>query len=170
MWCSNNLSQIGITLHSFHDGDKQVYSTNVSGTSEGQRENQVSLFDASVNRDRFRLVRVGTQLQFLVADNMDSSFRQLRLAEFTDADIDMVRLSAQQSDAATPVEVVWSDLVIRAEELPNRPDALASGQRRHSATYTAAVENKRLSLWWSVAAGLTLVCVVYGILRKRRGR
>src|SRR5690606_14389741 len=106
-----------------------------SGTSDGQRENQVSLFDASANRGRLRLVRVGTQLEFLVADNVNSTFRQLRLAEFTDADIEMVRLSAQQSDAATPVEVVWSELVIRAEELPNRPDALASGQRRHRATY-----------------------------------
>src|SRR5690606_6164248 len=84
-------------------GSKQVYSTNISGTSDGQRENQVSLFDASANRGRLRLVRVGTQLEFLVADNVNSTFRQLRLAEFTDADIEMVRLSAQQSDAATPV-------------------------------------------------------------------
>lgn len=165
--------------------NKQVYSTNVSATSvsatsasatsasdtsEGQRENQVSLFDASENRGRLRLVRVGTQLQFLVADNMDNLFRELRSAEFTDADIEMVRLSAQQSDAATPVDVVWSDLTIRAEELPDRPDTLKSGQRRHNATYTPAIEDKPFSLWWSVAAGLALVGLAYGIIRKRRGR
>lgn len=149
---------------------KQVYSTNVSRTSDDKRENQVSLFDASAYRGRLRLVRTGKQLQFLVADSIDGPFRELRSAEFTDADIEMVRLSAQQSDAATPVDVVWSDLAIRAEELPDRPDALASGQRRHRATYTPAVEEKRLSLWWSVAAGLALVAVAYGIFRKRRGR
>ncbi len=147
--------------------NKQVYSTNISRTIEGQREYQVQLFDTTINRGQMRLVRRGTELQFHVADNMDRSFRQLRSAEFTDADIEMVRLAAQQSDAATPVDVVWSELVIRAEELPNRPDHLASGQRRHRATYTPAVEPKRFSMWWTVLGGLGLVGLAVGVIRTR---
>jgi hypothetical protein len=149
-------------------GKKQVYSTNVSSTVDAKRQHQVRLFDSDVRRGKLRLVRVEADLRFLVADGEDGPFRQLREAEFAPDDIQLVRLAAQQSDAATPVDVVWHEIVIRAEELLDRPETLAAGERRHNPTYAPAPKPERLSWWWSVASGLALIILASAVVWYRR--
>ena len=147
---------------------KQVYSTNISSMVDASRQHQVRLFDTDVRRGKLRLVRVGPDLRFLVADGKDGPFRQLREAEFTPDDIQLVRLAAQQSDAATPVDVVWHEVVIRADELLDRPETLTAGERRHNPTYAPAPKPERLSWWWSLASGLALILLVGTVVWYRR--
>src|SRR3990167_5812699 len=116
-------------------GRKEVFSTNISSTVDGSRQQQVGLFDTPTRRGKLRLVRVGADLQFLVAASEHGPFRPLREVAFTPDDIQLVRLAAQQSDAATPVDVVWHEVVIRADEWRDRPETLAAGERRHNPTY-----------------------------------
>lgn len=151
-------------------GKKQVYSTSISTTVDSKRQQQVRLMDASGQRGKLRLVRVGAELRFQVADGDAGTFRQLRETEFTADDIQLVRFAAQQSDAATPVDVVWHDIVIRAEELLDRPETLAAGERRHRPTYAPASKPERLPLWWSLASGLALVLLVSAVVWYRRTR
>lgn len=151
-------------------GRKEVFSTNISSTVDGSRQQQVGLFDTPTRRGKLRLVRVGADLQFLVADSEHGPFRQLREAEFTQDDIELVRLAAQQSDAATPVDVVWHEVVIRAEVLLDRPETLAAGERRHNPTYAPAPKPERLSWWWSIASGLALIVLASAVVWYRRTR
>lgn len=147
-----------------------VYSTNVASTVDGERQQQVRLFPATERSGKLKLIRTGEMLKFLVANGNDDSFRELREADFTTDDIMLVRLGVQQSDAATPVEVVWHDVSIRADELPGRPDDSNREVKRYNPSYVKAPEPERLSRWWSVGAGAALVVLLTAVVRYRRNR
>lgn len=149
-------------------GKKQVYSTNISTTVDAKRQHQVRLVDAFGQRGKLRLARAGAELSFLVADGKAGAFRELRKVEFTTADIQLVRFAAQQSDAFTPVDIVWHDITIRAEELRDRPETLAKKERRHSPTYAPAPKPERLPLWWSLASGFAIILLVSVVFWYRR--
>lgn len=152
-------------------GNKDVFSTNVASTVETKREQKVRLFPAAQKSGRLRLVREGTMLRFLAADGENDSFLQLRESEFNGDNISLVRVGAQQSDAATPVEVIWHELTIRAEQLPGRPETLAEGAKRFNTAYRPAPRPERWSLWWSFAAGVACIILVVSIVwYKKRNR
>jgi hypothetical protein len=74
---------------------------------------------------RFRLAREGETLRYLVADGPSGDFRELFRARFGAQDIEQVRFKATAGGGLGPVEVIWSDLTIRAEALPE-PDGDAA--------------------------------------------
>lgn len=147
---------------------KHVYSTNVATTVEEKRQQQVKLFPAEKQSGKLQLIRTGSTLKFLVAEGSGGSLQEVRESEFVTDDIMLVRLGVQQSDAATPVEVIWHEIHIRAEELPGRPDKSNPEAKRYNATYVAAPEPERLSWWWSVGAGSALVVLLTTIVWYRR--
>ncbi|WP_417387608.1 DUF1583 domain-containing protein [Gimesia sp.] len=150
-------------------GNKQVFSSSVSTTLEGKRTFDVKLEEAKQNSGKLKLIRTGSQLKFLVADGPDAEFRELREVELGTADVDLLRLGAQQSDLKTPVQVLWKELSITAEAFPNHPDTLALGERQHVPTYQTAPQPHSLSLIWSLVAGIVLLCILLAVylIRKR---
>ncbi|MCA9003876.1 MAG: DUF1583 domain-containing protein [Planctomycetaceae bacterium] len=150
-------------------GNKQVFSTSVSTTIEGKRKFDVKLEEAKQNSGKLKLIRTGSQLKFLFADGPDTEFRELREVELGTADVDLLRLGAQQSDLKTPIQVLWKELSISAEAFPNHPDSLALGERQHVPTYQAAPQPHSLSLIWSLVSGIALLCILFAVylVRKR---
>ncbi|HAH48630.1 DUF1583 domain-containing protein [Gimesia sp.] len=150
-------------------GNKHVFSTTLSTTVEGKRNYDVKLVDAKQNSGKLKLIRTGKQLKFLISDGTEDEFRELREVELGTADVDLLRLGAQQSDAETPVQVLWKDLSITAESFPNHPDSLAVGERQHIPTYQAAPQPQSISLIWSLVAGIALLCILLAVyvVRKR---
>lgn len=149
--------------------NKHVFSTSLSTTVAGKRQYDVKLVDAKQNSGKLKLVRTGSQLKFLISDGSGDEFRELREVELGTADVDLLRLGAQQSDVDTPVQVLWKDLSITAEAFPNHPDSLATGERQHVPTYQAAPQPHSISLIWSLVSGIALLCLLFAIhlIRKR---
>ncbi|QDT89700.1 DUF1583 domain-containing protein [Gimesia algae] len=150
-------------------GKKHVFSTTLSTTVEGKRNFDVKLVDAKQNSGKLKLIRTGSQLKFLVSDGAGDEFRELREVELGTADVDLLRLGAQQSDLETPVQVLWKDLSITAEAFPNHPDSLAMGERHHVPTYQAAPQPHSIPLIWSLVSGIALLCILIAVylIRKR---
>jgi serine/threonine protein kinase len=71
---------------------------------------------------RFRLVRQGSILFYLVADGDSHNFRELFRARFGSQDLELIRLAATPGESRNPVEVVWKDLTIKAQGLPGLDD------------------------------------------------
>lgn len=149
--------------------NKHVFSTSLSTTVEGKRKYDVKLVDAKQNSGKLKLIRTGSQLKFLVSDGPGDEFRELREVELGTADVDLLRLGAQQSDVDTPVQVLWKDLSITADAFPNHPDSLAVGERQHVPVYQAAPQPHSYSLVWSLVSGIALLCILTAIylIRKR---
>lgn len=139
---------------------KHVFNATLSTTEDAQRKHNVKLFDAKTDSGKLKLVRTGNLLTFFVMDGTDGSFRELREVELGTADVDLLRLGAQQSDIKTPVQVLWKDLFIKAASFPNHPDSLAKGERQHVPHYQPAPQPESISLYWSLLAGIGLLLVL----------
>ncbi|MFI4851381.1 MAG: DUF1583 domain-containing protein [Gimesia chilikensis] len=149
-------------------GKKHVFSTMLSGTVDEKRNYHVKLYDTSVNSGKLKLVRTGGLLKFLVTEDSPNEFRELRQVELGTADVELLRLGAQQSDPETPVQVLWKDLSIKATGFPNHPDSLAKGKQLHVPSYHPAPQPESFSLYWSLAAGIGLVVVIGGVIWVRK--
>ena len=68
-------------------------------------------------RGRLRLVRIGRVLHYQVAESDESGFNELFQSSFGTQDLEFVRIAATPGNSPCPVEVIWGDLTIRAEEL-----------------------------------------------------
>lgn len=139
---------------------KHVFNATLSTTEDSKRKHDVKLFDAKTDSGKLKLVRKGSLLTFSVMDGPDGAFRELREVELGTADVDLLRLGAQQSDIKTPVKVLWKDLSIQAESFPNHPDSLAKGERQHVPRYQPAPQPESISLYWSLLAGIGLLLVL----------
>lgn len=82
---------------------------------------QVRLFDTKVDSGKLRLVRSGKMLRYLVADEENEVFRLLHQIEFTDADLEQVRILIDRSGAQSTATVLWKDFTLRAEEISDLP-------------------------------------------------
>jgi serine/threonine-protein kinase len=67
---------------------------------------------------RFRLVRRGSALYYLVAGGDSDDFRELFRTRFGTQDLELVRLAATPGGSRRGVDVIWKDLTIKARELP----------------------------------------------------
>ncbi|WP_339732206.1 DUF1583 domain-containing protein [uncultured Gimesia sp.] len=139
---------------------KHVFNATLSTTEDSKRKHDVKLFDAKTNSGKLKLVREGSLLKYSVMDGPDGTFRELREVELGTADVDLLRLGAQQSDVKTPVQVLWKDLFIKAASFPNHPDSLAKGERQHVPHYQPAPQPESISLYWSLLAGIGLLLVL----------
>lgn len=73
---------------------------------------------------RFRLVRQGNMLFYLISDADSAGFREVFRTHFGTQDLEFVRLAANPGGSRRTVEVIWKDLTIKAECLPGlaKPD------------------------------------------------
>ncbi|MCA9014771.1 MAG: DUF1583 domain-containing protein [Planctomycetaceae bacterium] len=147
---------------------KHVFNATLSTTEDAKRKHDVKLFDAQADSGKLKLVREGSLLKFSVMEGADGTFRELREVELGTADVDLLRLGAQQSDIKTPVQVLWKDLSIKAESFPNHPDTLAKGERQHVPRYQPAPQPEPISLFWSLLAGIGLLLVVGTVVWVKR--
>lgn len=74
-------------------------------------------FDTTVTRGQLRLIRTGSAVRFLAADENSTEFQELYEAEISPEDIETMRIQATSSAAAVPVDVGLQRLTIRAEKL-----------------------------------------------------
>ncbi len=74
----------------------------------------------------------------------------------------------QQSDAVTPVEAVWHDVRIHSTKMSGGPDDVERMVKRYNSSYHKAPEPERISLWWSVWAGLALIVLLTAVYQYRR--
>jgi hypothetical protein len=95
-----------------------VYSL-VHGTQVGEASRLVGEWPTTVaTSGRFRLVRKGDMLYYLVADGPSETFREEFRTKFGAQDLELVRIAATTGGSRRPVEAIWKDLSIRAEALP----------------------------------------------------
>ena len=96
---------------------RQVYSAHRAEMKDGSYEHDSEIVPTDATSGRLRLKRSGTTIQYLVAEGDGGEFRELRKAEFTDGDLVRVYFAAQTGEAATGVDIVWTNIVLQAEEL-----------------------------------------------------
>ncbi|MFH1922487.1 MAG: DUF1583 domain-containing protein [Planctomycetota bacterium] len=84
---------------------------------DGSYQHHARLQPTAATSGWFRLRRVGTTIQFQVADADADHFTNIHEAEFTEDDVAKLRLAAQTGGSPTGVDVVWTYLDVRAEEL-----------------------------------------------------
>lgn len=149
---------------------KHVFNATLSTTEAEKRKYDVKLYDAHQDSGTLKLVRKGSKLSFSVLDGAEGAFQELREVELGTADVDLLRLGAQQSDEKTPVRVLWKDLTIKAASYPNHPDTLARGESQHVPRYQPAPKPESFSLYWSLSAGIGLLLLMGTVLWvKKRG-
>ena len=104
---------------------------------------------------RLRIVRLGSTVHYLVAPKDSDAFREVSHIEFGTKDLDMVRVMAQVNGASAALDVLWTDLTIRAEALPGFTDGKATESRGSSwwaaLAGLAAVTALGIGIWWSGA-------------------
>lgn len=150
-------AMIGRLLRPKH---KHAFSTTLSTTVDSKRNYDVKLYDTKTNSGKLRLIREGSILKFFVSEGASKSFRELREVELGTADVELLRLGVQQSDIKTPVQVLWKDLIVKAEAFPNHPESQAKGERYHVPSYNPAPQPEQISLYWSVVAGIALIILL----------
>ena len=95
---------------------------------------------------RFRIARVGSTVHYLIAPKDSDAFREVAQIEFGTDDLNTVRLMGLVNGSGAALDVLWTDLTIRAEALPGFTDG------RHP-------EPQRAS-WWLLLAGLSGVAAM----------
>ncbi len=90
---------------------------------------------------RFRIARAGSTVHYLVAANESDAFREVARNEFGTGDLNTVRLMALVNGSGAALDVLWTDLTIRAEALPGFTDGRPPEPQRAS--------------WWLLLAGLS---------------
>ena len=102
-------------LHGRNAG--HFYSAHRAEMKEGEYKHSSEITPTEATWGRLRLKRTGTTLQYLVAEGGSDQFVELRQAEFTDGDLAQLYFAAQTGGSPTSVDVAWTDLDVRAEEL-----------------------------------------------------
>ena len=90
---------------------------------------------------RFRIARAGSTVHYLVAAKDSDAFREVAQNEFGTGDLSNVRLMALVNGSGAALDVLWTDLTIRAEALPGFTDGRPPEPQRTS--------------WWLLLAGLS---------------
>ncbi|WP_406695376.1 DUF1583 domain-containing protein [Singulisphaera sp. Ch08] len=99
----------------------------------------------TAKRGQFRILRVGSQVHYLVAEGESDRFREIEQLEFTTKDFDRVRFFAQTHDSPIALDLLLKDLTIRAELLPG---------------WTASPVPPKRSPWWVAGVGVVVVAAL----------
>jgi hypothetical protein len=91
-------------VHGYKVGDEKQYDA--------------STIPTECKAGQFRLVRTGSTLHFQVAEGESPVFQELFATEFGTEPLEYVRLAAVTGGSKQAAEVLWKDLIVRAEDLP----------------------------------------------------
>ncbi len=76
---------------------------------------------AASRSGRFRLIRRGSMLHYLVSDGVEASFDERFRVEFGTEPIESITLGIDSGGSPEGADVVWNELSIRAERFTDRP-------------------------------------------------
>jgi len=93
----------------------------------GKRRFQTKEQPTDAKRGRLRLVRTGSELSSLVAEEEAEEFQELQRVQVGTGDVLVLRISGTTSGDACGVSLRLLDLRIRADTLPDKPTTLAKG-------------------------------------------
>jgi serine/threonine protein kinase len=136
------------------DENKPILGVSAARKAEGKpffnhRKNAMT-----AKAGRFRIVRVGPVVHYLVAEGTSDTFRELQQAEFVTKDFDLVRFMGQVNNAPSALDVLLKDLTIRAEGLPGWTGGVPQPKRfpwRVVVAAVAGVVALGVGLWWPAA-------------------
>lgn len=77
---------------------------------------------------RLKLVREGDRLAYLVAEGDATEFTELRTEAFTNGELAQLYLATQTGGAKTGIDVVWTELHVRADEI-HQPGVVAKNKQ-----------------------------------------
>jgi hypothetical protein len=133
-----------------------VYSL-VHGSKVGdEKKYDAGTIPTETKAGRFRLVRTGPTLHFQVAEGESPVFQELFATEFGTEPMEFIRLAAVTGGSKQAVEVLWKDLIVRAEELPGFSGPASRPPDRYRgplslALGAIAVVAIGAVVWWSVS-------------------
>jgi hypothetical protein len=90
---------------------------------------------AKSDHGRLKLVRDGDRLTYSVADGDAAEFTEIRAETFTNGDLAQLYLASQTGGAKTGIDVVWTELHVRADEIHQPGVAVARKQTQRSWPY-----------------------------------
>jgi|GEM_PF-4679758 len=147
---------------------KHVWNAYLRTGQGPDRKNVVRLFPATTKQGALRLSRTGETLTYAVAETAAGEFRTLIELPLGTDDIGMVRIGAQQSDINTPVDVLFKELVVSAQQLPG-VDAPQS-EPRYIPRYQPETEKSQPIETWVISILLAALAVGGGWWGYRRWR
>ncbi|QDU09850.1 DUF1583 domain-containing protein [Gimesia aquarii] len=137
-----------------------VYSTSLSRTVDEKRKYDVKLYNTKFNSGVLRLTRNDKTISFSIKEEQNNEFIKLREVEFSDANVDLIRIGLQQSDTETPVQVIWETLDVKAESLLDLPSKLAKGEKLHQPSYNPIQTKTSIPFYWSIISCVALLILV----------
>jgi beta-lactamase regulating signal transducer with metallopeptidase domain len=96
---------------------KQVYCLYWALRDETGRKSRSEIALAETRRGRLRFVRTGESLLFLVAEDDDEEFKELKKVKFGREPIGLFRAESITNGTPCTAETLWSDIDISAEKL-----------------------------------------------------
>lgn len=126
VWTKGNQDAAFFSVNGLSEAEGGRYTTNHGRMIQGRRNFRTQTHAGNTRAGTFRLLRKGTTLFFLVADEPGGAFRRLYQVEFGDDDLVGMRLSSGTIEEVGGIDVRWSNLVIRAEAIPGVPTTAPS--------------------------------------------
>jgi hypothetical protein len=99
------------------NGEQVFVAHRATTPVDGKRQHSGETAAAEAQSGRLRLVRSGTTLSFLFAEGNSDVFREFHSSEMGAADLEMVRLAADNGGSQTEVDVRIKSLTIKANDL-----------------------------------------------------
>jgi hypothetical protein len=99
------------------DGDQGLTSHRATTPPDGKRQHSTEFAAISASSGKLRLVRSGKTLSFQFAPGDSEQFQQFRTSQLGDADLESVRIAADNGGASTKVDALIKSLTIRAGDL-----------------------------------------------------
>jgi hypothetical protein len=120
-------------------------------------------------KGQMALVRRGATVYWLVRDEGEPDFRVVQRDSCGTQDISTIKLVIDSWGTESLTDIRWSDLTVRAEELPGVPaEYLRAPDDVDLPAVSLAATPPRRWIWWVV--GIALVAVPVAALAIRRAR
>ena len=118
LYICSEFTRCGASLRRTEWDGQPTYWFHCRNTDEaGQSSKESKYVLAEGHSGKFRLVRAGSVLHFLAAEAEGEPYFALGMCRFGEDPIELLRLEASATDAHDVIDIVWTDLVIRAEGL-----------------------------------------------------
>jgi hypothetical protein len=98
-----------------------VFNANNSKLVGGQRKHDQTFHEAQSPRGELRIIRAGSLLRFLVKEEGDEEFRQIREVEFGDVPLKSVKYVGDTGGSQQKMTVRLTHLSVRSDGLPYGP-------------------------------------------------
>lgn len=151
---------------------RDVYGVFAARVEDGKRIPTARLFDvpdaASSRYGRLQLKRLGNQIDYSVADGLDSPLRSLASLAVSDDDVSLVRIGLSQSDQQSAASMVLHSVRIEADELPHLPSEQSRTAQLYRPRYQPSPPPRSYRWLWQSLLALGFTGVLVAWIWKRR--